>query len=892
MQRKLVYLELAAEIEKWSKEFWKANKTNRSTIDAAKEKEVILDFFPYPSGVGLHIGHTLGYIATDIFARFQRLRGKNVLYAMGFDSFGLPAEQFAIETGEHPSIITNKNIANMRKQLELLGLSHDTTRSFSTTDPEYYRWTQWIFLQLYNSYFDSDLNKAMPIQNLEKKLRKAGYVNDNLYDELSKHRLAYIDEIEVNWCPALGTVLANEEIIGGVSERGGHRIVKRKMRQWMMRITAYAHRLIDNLEALDWPANVKEMQRNWIGLSHGYEIVFHGKIDITVFTTRPETIGGASFVAISCWHPNAEQICADINVLNQFREKYENRRETYEMDGFYTGAVVCNPYNQSELPVYIANYVLNDYGTGAIMGVPVHDIRDNAFAKKFNLPILLGMMPPDEFLIANNLSRDAYRDNPIFCANYEASGTSPLIEKFNSKKVRKTRMKDWIFSRQRYWGEPFPIVHDENGRVFVLENEELPIMLPETDFKTMYSESNDLQTPLDKLNWKNVAIVKLDQSTARIVNHPIGSKIYIDGNEYVVEPATRETNTMPNWAGSCWYYLRYFDAHNQDRFASEISEKYWGSPKKIGAVDLYLGGAEHAVMHLLYARFWHMALYDLGFVTAPEPFQRLFNQGMIQGEIYCSEKGQYFEPSNVVKKGNEYFSKSTNEKLHMSIGKIGKRYKNGVAPEEICEKYSVDTLRLYMMYLGPLEQNKPWNYDAIKGMSRVLDKILNLQPSESCDDNTRLSFNDMLQKFSDDCERLAFNTAIASVIIFLNAINSIDDSVYRKLLIIFSVMAPHLCEYLFYHRYSCSVFEQHWPDCETTICQKKQNINVVLAVNGRKKIVRAFEANICEDAIIQWAQDYCIQQCLVHKDIILVRGANGMVKLINIVIEANNLCRP
>ncbi len=969
------YSENFKQIENFSKNRWIERNINASYLDESKEKCVVLDFFPYPSGVGLHVGHTLGYIATDIYARYQKLRGKNVLFAMGYDAFGLPAEQFAIEHGIHPEITTKNNIENIAKQLQVLGLSHDLNRSFSTTDKDYYKWTQWIFIQLYNSYFDENEKKAKPIQHLEERLRQSGLNDDEIYKKLEKERLAYLDEIEVNWCPKLGTVLSDEEVINGKSERGDHPVIRKALKQWMMRITKYSQRLVDNLDHLNWPISVKEMQRNWVGVSSGHEIIFNcevngSKVSLTAFTTRADTLSGVTFCAISSEHPDIEKFCAN----EQIKEKIKNKilesakAETHASSTIkkdqnidweiFTGAYAKNPLNGSQVPIYVASYVLA-YGTCAVMGVPAHDARDYKMAKRQNLDIIAVVKIDDEYCKQNDVTAEQYANN---AANYPAyEGKSSLSMLYNGRTIEEeitwiesqgsiqkplqnsacseksecsisqlsscdnwikrkinTKLRDWIFSRQRYWGEPFPIVLDSQGRAFALEESALPLELPDLeDFAPVISD--EILKPLDRAKidnrlWKDINFIKLNLHTARIIDLPEGSKITLDDKEYIVESGQFETNTMPNWAGSCWYFIRYMDPRNNDAFVGSREEKYWSTGrsfdngintedilsddenisgrKKVGALDLYLGGAEHAVLHLLYARFWYMVLYDLGYVSCIEPFDRLFNQGMILGASYKNADGKYFAPNDIAKKDKQFFVKDTNEEVFEFIGKIGKRYKNGMSPEEVTNAYSIDALRLYMMYLGPLEQSKPWDYSAIKGMFRVLEKINNLQvDSKVSHDDVYYNFNEMLKKVSQDFKDLKFNTAIAAIIIFINNLsefgNKLDAKLYRKLLIVIAPLAPHLCEYLYQNWFECSakesIMHEEWPAIEE-INIIKSKINVVFTVNGKKRLVQEFDANITrvqlEEFIAQFASknDFAIGKCVIVND------KDNYPKLVNIVL--------
>lgn len=899
------YIEESKKIEQQIQKFWEEKNIYQAKIDHTKLKKVILDFFPYPSGIGLHVGHPLGYIATDIYARFKRLQGYNVLYAMGFDSFGLPAEQFSIETGKHPEIITKENIANMKKQLKRLGLAHDQSRSFSTTDIDYYKWTQFIFLKLYNSYFDLKENKAKPISVLEAALKKKGLSEDEVQLELTKNRLAYLDEIEVNWCPKLGTVLADEEVINGLSERGNHPVFRKPLKQWILRITAYSKRLLQNLDDLFWPDSVKEMQKNWIGLSSGFEIKFpadESSLSLTVFTTRPETLSGATFCAISVKHPKILEFAKTKQAQNFIKQDDI-------INGVFSGSFVLNPVTNKKIPVYIADYVL-PYGCAAVMGVPAHDTRDNNFAKAHNLPIIWVIKPDQEFLDEHNLdlttlqninSAPAYEKKNILLNGRKIEEEIEYLKKtIGMQEKEHTKLRDWIFSRQRYWGEPFPIIFDSRGIPYALEESALPVVLPhlenfqvENDFEfnkeadKKIDKEVDIKKPLDKaLEWKKVNIVKLDLHTVCVVDAFPGDNIIIDGKTYTVETGMRETNTMPNWAGSCWYYLRYMDPQNNKEFVSNEAEKYWGlsQENKIGSLDLYLGGAEHAVLHLLYARFWHMVLFDLGLVSAPEPFYRLFNQGMITGTAYQDSSNRYIDPKDVELKNGLAFIKGTNQELKILQGKLGKRYKNGVPPEEVCNLYSADTFRLHMMYLGPLEQNKPWNYDAIKGMARLLEKVYALSEKIDTSEPSKellFSLNETIKKITHDCENLRFNTAIACFIILINSLKTCPAEIWPKILIIFSVFAPHLCEYLFQKIHpGTSIFQQKWPEfMEMT----PQNFEIVITVNGKKKGVITLDSYCGDLEFDKLIDNFAKDNGVSFNKKIIVKNDKNFPKLVNFI---------
>ena len=750
---------------KWQGE-WEAQNAFRAPnpgdpdFDASKPKYYVLDMFPYPSGQGLHVGHPEGYTATDIIGRFKKMSGFNVLHPMGWDAFGLPAEQYAIKTGTHPRVTTEANIANFTKQLKSLGFAYDWSREVNTTDPGYFKWTQWIFLKLYNSYVGED-GKAHPVSELEAQgLSRA---------EIDARRLAYVSEAPVNWCPALGTVLANEEVVDGKSEVGGHPVERRPMRQWMLRITAYAQRLIDELDGLDWPESIKLLQRNWIGRSEGAEVKFAlaepqpsiANPEITVFTTRPDTLFGATYMVLAPEHPLVDQLVADEQAAEvaAYREKTARKSDlertelSKEKTGVFTGAYAINPVNQERIPIWIADYVLTGYGTGAIMAVPAHDERDFEFAQKFGLPVKQVVQPPE------GKDWQGYTDDGIAVNSGFLDGLPTpeakkkiaawLEEKGLGKGTVNYKLRDWLFSRQRYWGEPFPIVWEDGNHRCIPESE-LPLLPPDLeDFRPTGTPEPPLSKATDWVRYS--------------------------------ETATRELNTMPQWAGSCWYYLRYCDAGNSKRFVGEEAEKYWMGGGKPGGVDLYVGGTEHAVLHLLYARFWHKVLYDLGCVSTPEPFQRLVNQGLILGE-----DGQ----------------------------KMSKSRGNVVNPDDVVREYGADALRLYEMFMGPLEQVKPWSMKGVEGVYRFLARVWRLvmevddegnwSPSGTLQDvpadkSLTKVLHETIKKCGEDIEKLSFNTAISQMMVCTNAFTSAavkPAGAVATFLRVLSPFAPHLAEEL------------------------------------------------------------------------------------------------
>ena len=773
------------------------------------EKQFILDMFPYPSGAGLHVGHPLGYIATDVVGRYKRMLGVNVLHALGYDAFGLPAEIFAVETGRHPRETTLENIGTMRRQLRRLGLAHDDRRSFATIDPDFVKWTQWIFLQIFNSWFDPELKKARPISEL---IEKLGTDDPDVIDE---YRLAYIKESPVNWCPGLGTVLANEEVTAdGRSERGNFPVFKRNLRQWQMRITAYADRLVDDLDGLDWPEPVKLMQRNWIGRSHGAEVDFGSAAgSIRVFTTRPDTLFGATFMVLSPEHPLVEPLTApdQADAVASYRaaaaaKSDVERQESREKSGVFTGSTAANPVNGEEIPVFVADYVLMGYGTGAIMAVPSGDQRDYEFAQEHRLsivPTLAEQEGLDEAYSGEGTIINSANDEVSLDGLSVAAAKERIIEWLESNGLgtgtTTYRLRDWLFSRQRYWGEPFPIVFDEDGRAIALPESMLPVDLPEVpDYSPRTFEADDAQSepepPLSRVQeWVNVELDLGD-----------GLKKY-----------RRETNTMPNWAGSSWYEIRYADPHNDQALADPINERYWLGPRgegDPGGTDLYVGGVEHAVLHLLYARFWHKVLFDLGHVSGSEPFRRLFNQGYIQAYAYTDERGAYVPASDVVEEVSaDGVSTWTYEgrPVNREYGKMGKSLKNVVTPDEMYEAYGADTFRVYEMSMGPLDVSRPWETRAVVGAQRFLQRVWRLVVDEDsgvasvsdelASDELRQALHKTIDAVHTEMDGMRFNTAIAKLIELTNHITKAEArprEVIEPLVLMMAPFAPHIAEEL------------------------------------------------------------------------------------------------
>ena len=781
-------------IEKHWQAYWDEAKTFAVEVDLKKPKYYVLDMFPYPSGAGLHVGHPEGYTATDIVARYKRMKGFNVLHPMGWDAFGLPAERAAVREQRHPAEITQANIANFKQQIKRLGLSYDWSRAFSTSDPDYYRWTQWIFLKLY------------------------------------ERGLAYLAEVPVNWCPAQGTVLANEEVVDGKYVETGDPVEKRVMRQWMLRITAYADRLLDGLTGLDWPKNVIDMQKNWIGRSVGAELNFailgHDDLSLPVFTTRPETLFGVTFCVVAPDHP----LLKDITTLEQKDavEAYcQARRNQSERDlaaaagkdktGVPTGAFAVHPLTQEQVPIWVADYVDLGYGHGAIMAVPAEDERDQAFAEKFALPI--------QAIIADDtMLNSGFLDGlPV------TKAAEKMIEHLEANDLGRAKttykLRDWLFSRQRYWGEPFPVIYDHDGKVKVLSEQDLPLTLPEI---VEFQPTADGEPPLARAeDW---------------VNTPSGK---------------RELNTMPQWAGSCWYFIRYMDPHNTKQLVDPDKEAYWGQ------VDLYVGGLEHAVSHLLYSRFWYKVLYDCGVVSHDEPFKKLFNQGMILAYSYRDAKGKYYHPDDVATDADGKATlKATGEPLTSMIEKMSKSKLNVVNPDDIVAEYGADALRLYEMFMGPLETTNAWQTNGVKGMHTFLSRVWRLTVDiDSGELNTHIqdvpgsdAFNQALHqtiaKVTQDIEALKFNTAIAQMMTFINVCKNetvIPSSGWQKFILILAPFAPHLAESLWEKLgHNETLAYAPWPLYDPKYLVD-DNVQVALCLNGKKVSVIEVKKDIKQD---------------------------------------------
>jgi leucyl-tRNA synthetase len=858
-----------ADVERRWQQFWESNKTFRTPDpDAAevagKPKFYALDMFPYPSGAGLHVGHPEGYTATDILSRFKRMRGFHVLHPMGWDAYGLPAEQYAVEKNVHPRITTQENIKTFRRQIKSLGFSYDWDREVDTTDPNYFKWTQWIFLTIYDTWYDPATKKGRPISELPipAEVKAQGDAAVRRYQD--SFRLAYQAEVPVNWCPALGTVLANEEVIDGKSERGNHPVERRPLKQWLMRITAYAERLLEDLAPLDWSESIKLMQRNWIGKSEGAEVHFAlasgasngtGSETITVFTTRPDTLFGATYMVLSPEHALVERITApEQKAAVKAYQESASRKSDFERTelaktktGVFTGAFAVNPVNGEKVPIWIADYVLATYGTGAIMAVPAHDERDFAFAKQFGLPIKTVVKPSEEWLkktgsTASDL-KEPYCEEGVAVNSGLLDGlptgeakvkiTAWLEEKKLGTRRVNYKLRDWLFSRQRYWGEPFPVLHGRDGEVVPLTLKDLPLIPPElADFKPTGTPEGPLSKATD---WVNVEI---------------------NGKKY-----KRETNTMPQWAGSCWYFLRYIDPQNDTAFADPTKLKHWLP------VDMYIGGAEHAVLHLLYSRFWHKVLFDRGYVPCPEPFQRLVNQGMILGE--------------------------NNEKMSKARGNV-------VNPDDVVKEYGADSLRLYEMFMGPLEAVKPWNTASIAGVFKFLGRAWRLIVDDMAetvkldakvtdaepDRDTLRVLHHTIQKVTEDTDALRFNTAISTMMEFVNHMTKLDArprAALEPFVLVLAPYAPHVAEELWSALgHSTTLAYEPWPKFDPALA-KADEIEIPVQVNGKLKSVLKVPAEI-DDASLEAAAlaDEKVKDALAGKPV--KKAIVKSKKMVNLVV--------
>jgi leucyl-tRNA synthetase len=936
---------------RWQK-YWDENKTFRTPDVSDRPKYYILDMFPYPSGAGLHVGHPEGYTATDILARYKRMRGFNILHPMGWDAFGLPAEQYAIETGTHPRVTTQKNIDTFRRQIKMLGFSYDWDREVDTTDPNYFKWTQWIFLQIFDTWYDIEQNRGRPISELPipDEVRKQGPDAVRVYRD--NRRLAYQVEAPVNWCPALGTVLANEEVVDGKSERGGHPVMRMPLRQWMLRITAYAERLLDDLGIVEWSEAIKEMQRNWIGRSEGAEVDFavspskdvgadvvceicgalmkirvsrrgpflgcsaypkckntkeiddktqallrSAEMSISVFTTRPDTLFGATYMVLAPEHSLVEQITTSERkvAVNGYREEAARKSDLERTElakkktGVFTGAYAINPVNQEKIPIWIADYVLATYGTGAIMAVPAHDERDFEFAKQFNLPVRTVVRPPDEWLkqtgstlknlteafIGDGAAVNSDEFDGLATPEFKQRITAWLEERGLGQKKINYKLRDWLFSRQRYWGEPFPILHEldaagkPTGAVVPLPVEELPLCLPQMED---YKPSGNAEPPLEKAkDW-----------------------VYVtrNGKRY-----KRETNTMPQWAGSCWYYLRFIDPNNAKAFCDPQKEK------RYAPVDLYVGGAEHAVLHLLYSRFWHKVLYDRGHVHTPEPFMRLVNQGMILGEMEFNRAGGIrVTEDDVEKRGDKYVLKGNpSEEVTARAYKMSKSRGNVINPDEVVKKYGADSMRLYEMFMGPLEATKPWSMRGVEGVYRFLSRVWRLFVDDRAEEvrldkgvqdiepdrDTVRKLHQTIQKVTDDLDGMRFNTAIAAMMEFTNHLTKLDArprSALEPFVLLLAPFAPHLAEELWcVLGHSETLAYEPWPTYDPNLL-KSDEIEVPVQVNGKLRARLSVPAGIDEATLRETAlADARIQELIAGKQVRKVIVVPG--KLVNIVVS-------
>ena len=895
-----------------------------------KDKLNVQDMFPYPSGAGLHVGHPLGYIATDVYARYNRMLGKNVLHTLGYDAFGLPAEQYAIQTGTHPRTTTEANIKNMTRQLDQLGLGHDRRRAVATTDPEFYKWTQWIFLQIYNAWFDEEQQKARPIEDLVRDLMSGArttkdgrnfrdLTTEEKHKAIDEFRLVYLSDSMVNWCPGLGTVLANEEVTAeGRSERGNYPVFRKRLRQWMMRITDYSDRLLDDLDLLDWPEKVKSMQRNWIGRSRGADVVFESPAgDITVFTTRPDTLFGASYVVLAPEHELVDELVAasyptDVdsrwtggadtpreavdNYLRSIAAKSDvERQENKEKTGVFLGSYAVNPVSGEEVPIFIADYVLTGYGTGAIMAVPAHDERDYEFASVFGLPIapvLDGDVSEEAFTgdaaHINSANEDGLDLNGLGRGEAIEKAVLWLVDRQKGSEKIQYKLRDWLFARQRYWGEPFPIVYDENGQAHGLPEDMLPVELPQVeDYNPVAFDPEDADSepapPLAKAtDWVEV---ELD------LGH--GKQKY-----------WRDTNVMPQWAGSSWYQLRYIDPTNADAFVDIENERYWTGPhpdehgaNDPGGVDLYVGGVEHAVLHLLYARFWHKVLFDLGFVSSKEPYRRLYNQGYIQAYAYTDSRGVYVPAAEVEKKDGRFFFDGA--EVNREYGKMGKSLKNAVAPDDVVRDFGADTLRVYEMSMGPLDTSRPWATKDVVGAHRFLQRLWRLVVSEASGEvavvDASLTEDDLkalhrtIAGVRDDYEHLRDNTVAAKLIEYVNYLTKTYPSgaprdAVEPLVQMVSPLAPHIAEELWSvlgHSETITFepfpeFDEQWLVDDT--------VEVPVQINGKVKARIDVATDATKDDLEAAAlADERVADLVAGKNVVKVIAIPG--RMVNLVVK-------
>ncbi len=877
-----------AYIEKRWQEYWEKNRTFRTEDDYSKPKFYILDMFPYPSGSGLHVGHPEGYTATDIVARYKRMKGFNVLHPMGWDAFGLPAEQYAIETGTHPAATTQKNCENFRRQIKSLGLGYDWDREVNTTDPGYFKWTQWIFIQLYNTWFDAELQKGRPIGELEipEQISSQGHEAIRKYHD--DHRLAYYDNAQVWWCPHCRIVCSNEEVLNdGTHEKCGNPVERKNLKQWMLRIPHYAERLLAGLDHVDWPEGVKDMQRNWIGRSTGAEVDFQvdgSEHSLRVFTTRPDTLFGATYMVVAPEHA----LLKDLTTEGQKKEvsayvaqaglKSELDRSdlSREKSGVFTGSYAINPVNNQQIPIWVADYVLMGYGTGAIMAVPCHDNRDFEFATTFSLPILCIMDPAVEDDEHRQLVLDGKAcwtedgryvnsSDPVTGLDIndlsKEKGIAQTIEWLHTNGLGKEainyKIRDWLFSRQRYWGEPFPVIHWEDGEITLLDDAELPLQLPELE---KYEPGSEGESPLaNATEWLHVTD-----------SH---------GRE-----GRRETNTMPQWAGSCWYYLRYIDPDNDQEPFSSKKENYWMP------VDLYVGGAEHAVLHLLYSRFWHKVLFDLGIVSTDEPFKKLFNQGMILAFAYETASGAKVPSDLVEENDGAYFHSETGESLNQIVAKMSKSLKNVVNPDDVVVGYGADSLRLYEMFLGPLDAVKPWVESGVKGVYNFLNRVYKFfadtshYHNEKEDTEILKSLHGTIKKVGGDIEALHFNTAISQMMIFTNLCikkGKVTRTTAESFIRVLAPFAPHLAEEIWsILENEASIAETSWPAFDESHLQENSYEYPVM-INGKLR----FKIMLPLDTPVEDIR----QKVLEHETALKWTGGNDPKRFIHIPSRIINI---
>jgi leucyl-tRNA synthetase len=905
---------------KWQ-QYWETHQTF-ATPDLPQrpdqKKYYVLDMFPYPSGAGLHVGHPEGYTATDILCRYRRMCGWHVMHPMGWDAFGLPAEQYAIETNTHPRVTTQKNIDTFRRQIKMLGFSYDWNREVDTTDPDYVKWTQWIFLLLFDTWFDPVTNKGRPICELPIPSEAAACGTADVRRYQDEHRLAYQAEVPVNWCPALGTVLANEEVIDGKSERGGHPVERMPLRQWMLRITSYAERLLSDLDVVDWSDAIKEMQRNWIGKSEGAEVDFSiadcgSRIadstkqsaipKIRVYTTRPDTLFGATYMVLAPEHELVDHITTpeQREAVQKYRSAAARKSDLERTElaktktGVFTGAYAINPANRKQIPIWIADYVLATYGTGAIMAVPGQDERDWEFAEVYNLPIIRTVQPPQGWegkaYLEDGPAINSDFLNGLYVADAKQKMTAWLEAQGLGQRKVNFKLRDWLFSRQRYWGEPFPILHElsddgkPNGQLRALEAKDLPLRLPDlADFKP----SGRPEPPLGKAtHWVNVTI---------------------DDKKYV-----RETNTMPQWAGSCWYYIRYLDARNNHQFCDSAKAKHWLP------VDLYVGGAEHAVLHLLYSRFWHKVLFDRGYVHCPEPFQKLVNQGMILGEmefIGLRAGGNWvsavknpdeswervrLDEEQVEKKGDFFVLKEQPEiRVDAASYKMSKSRGNVINPDDVVQKYGADSLRLYEMFMGPLEATKPWSMRGVEGVYRFLSRVWRLfvdDRAESAsladtvkdtepDRETLRQLHRTIQRVTDDLDGMRFNTAISAMMEYSNFLTKLETrprAALRPFVLLLAPFAPHLAEELWeVLGHTTTLSYEPWPQYDPALLQADE-VEIPVQVNGKLRGKLTVPAGTSEETLKELAlKDERVASFVSGKKVVKIIVPKG--QLVNIVV--------